>query len=703
MKKPVYSMLFMVLWINMHAQFQWFNPLPQGNGLNGVSFGSTSHGVAVGDYGTAMITSDGGNTWLVKSTGIKKSLSAVHMITSQIGWAVGNDGMILYTSNGGETWQGQNSGTTEGLNSIYFADNQHGWAAGQNGTILYTSDGGNSWGSGQTNTTNNIFGVSFANDQFGWAVGPFGTIMHSSDGGVTWSAQTSGTVFPLTGVCFLDPKTGWVSGGLGTILQTSDGGNSWQAQNSGTGAYLHNIAFSGSLNGYASGSDGSILHTTDGGSTWNQANTNWGLPVQWVSIIDGTDAIAVGQGGTIQSTTNGNTWTPKSSGFHNNIQGMAFTDDQHAWAVCKEGIIIYTDDGGHIWYPMESPTNEDLNRITMASSTTGSIAGNNGTILFFEQQENKWKKSDIQDPDQVDIHDIAISKNNPAIQYAAGETGKVYYSDDAGRNWYPVTTPTNKNLKSVSCSELYKLWAVGEEGTIIYSGDGGQNWETQNSGTTANLNAVRFKNNNEGVAAGSSGTILSTSNGGNQWNPNTKPDNYLYYEIYLRDNDYRSDKGTSWYICGSGGVFMFKHEGTDQDWESFPTGTSNNLYCVQFLDEYHGYLAGDYGTLLYTDDGGGTVGFIEHCTMQAHDPVTALPNPFTNSVNIRLVTQPESEYQMAICDSEGKQVYSAKIITNSSGYAQFTWQPEGFPAGVYYCTVSNSQEQYTLKLIYITW
>ncbi len=55
----------------------WQNPLPQGGDLEGVSCATTSACVAVGDAGTILASSDGGESWSARSSGVGDGLMSV--------------------------------------------------------------------------------------------------------------------------------------------------------------------------------------------------------------------------------------------------------------------------------------------------------------------------------------------------------------------------------------------------------------------------------------------------------------------------------------------------------------------------------------------------------------------------------------------------------------------------------------------------
>ena len=96
MKKIVLvSSFLLTISFQINAQWEWQNPLPQGNDLNEVSFIDTCTGWFVGRYGTILKTTDKGNSWTFQSSGTKNDLQSVFFIDSNNGIAVGNNGRVM--------------------------------------------------------------------------------------------------------------------------------------------------------------------------------------------------------------------------------------------------------------------------------------------------------------------------------------------------------------------------------------------------------------------------------------------------------------------------------------------------------------------------------------------------------------------------------------------------------------------------------
>ena len=125
------------------AQWVWQNPLPQGNALYTPSFTDANTGTAVGDNGTIIRTIDGGNNWIIQSSGTTNALLGVSFADADHGTAVGASGTIVRTTDGGNNWVSQTSGTTNALEAVSFTDANTGTVVGENGIVLRTTDGGN--------------------------------------------------------------------------------------------------------------------------------------------------------------------------------------------------------------------------------------------------------------------------------------------------------------------------------------------------------------------------------------------------------------------------------------------------------------------------------------------------------------------------------------------------------------------------------
>ncbi|MCX6162776.1 MAG: YCF48-related protein [Ignavibacteriae bacterium] len=217
-------------------------------------------------------TTNGGDNWSSQYYSSNSGMIMKIWFSGSLnGCAVGLGGKILLTSDGGQTWLPKNSGVSTNLLSVCFINQSLGWIVGDAGVILRTTTGGAIWSPYYSGTTQNIEGVNFISPLIGFAVGYNGVIIKTTNGGETWILKPSGTTRWLNSVCFINNNTGWVSGGdyytsgTGQILKTTNGGENWLGQTIPSVPWLADIQFINSEIGWAVGSSGTIISTLNGG------------------------------------------------------------------------------------------------------------------------------------------------------------------------------------------------------------------------------------------------------------------------------------------------------------------------------------------------------------------------------------------------------------------------------------------------------
>ncbi|MEI7727433.1 MAG: YCF48-related protein [Bacteroidota bacterium] len=95
--KNLLLLLFALFVINsLQAQnWQWMNPLTQGNGLYCIKLVTPTTGIAVGEFGAILKTTNSGSTWNVQPSGTSQGLFSVSFPNENTGYAVGRSGVIL--------------------------------------------------------------------------------------------------------------------------------------------------------------------------------------------------------------------------------------------------------------------------------------------------------------------------------------------------------------------------------------------------------------------------------------------------------------------------------------------------------------------------------------------------------------------------------------------------------------------------------
>jgi len=171
--------------------------------------------------------------------------------------------------------------------------------------------------------------------------------------------------------------------------------------------------------------------------------------------------------------------------------------------------------------------------------------------------------------------------------------------------WVPQTSGTTNDLYGVFFLNNDYGYAVGDNGTILFTIDGGGYWTTQTSGTPILiLLSVFFTDSLNGIAVGgyhdityTTGVIKRTMDGGTTWvEKATVPNNFLRSVYFIGDTGF---------VAGDDGSLL-KTNDKGATWSTIPTGIMDDFYAVYFKDINEGFITGFTGTIRHTTDGGNT-------------------------------------------------------------------------------------------------
>jgi len=158
---------------------------------------------------------------------------------------------------------------------------------------------------------------------------------------------------------------------------------------------------------------------------------------------------------------------------------------------------------------------------------------------------------------------FACAAIGDGLYIAVGNRGKIFLSENYGKDWDIIKSNTKAAFTSVCFTDNKHGWITGQGGTILHSIDGGRTWKMQSSGVKKYLLAVDFFDSENGCAVGADSTVVTTANGGKTWE--------------LSPFDLASDLG---------GEF--------------------NLFAVKMLDASQICITGDMGRIFISGDAGKT-------------------------------------------------------------------------------------------------
>jgi photosystem II stability/assembly factor-like uncharacterized protein len=215
--------------------------------------------------------------------------------------------------------------------------------------------------------------------------------------------------------------------------------------------------------------------------------------------------------------------------------------------------------------------------------------------------------------------------------WIVGDKGLTLKTVDGGENWQRVKV-SEGTLNDIFFIEE-KGWIVGGGGMILHTDDGGKNWKRQ-MGSAPQLSAkagipmdetcssvegplnslmkVCFMDKDRGVTVGADGTILRTENSGSSWeraafdSMEILPEELimngiitlnLYDVFFLNEN--------SGWIVGDSGTILHSEDG-GKEWAVKNIGLLPPLFSISFKNDIEGWAVGQNGFSLKTEDGGKT-------------------------------------------------------------------------------------------------
>ena len=602
--------------------------------IKGIFFLNETEGWVVGWPGIVFHTEDGGLTWKRQNSNSFNELYAAYFIDRHIGWVVGQFGEILHTLDGGKTWKFQRSGTQANLNKVYFADANHGLIVGDEGVILTTINGGMTWESQNSGTSNDLYSFSLSPDGI-LAVGEGGIAMRYSVDTEKfivelppaaqemetdekpieaieyhWEIVRQGNwQAEFTDTYFLSAQHGWTVGSDGTILRTTDGGKTWQPQQSGVSETLQRIVFIDEKYGWISG-QGVLLRTENGGKSWQVIRN--GLKnfhnIRAIHFINPKEGwLGVDKGQILRTSDGGKTWTFQQTGTtHQPITDLHFINNQEGWAVAPQrrtgGLILHTVDGGDYW-KIQARTHHRSIGVHFLNTTSGWVVMENGSSLLTTDGGVTWKQAPRIDARMDSGTRLRTVKfHNHSEAWGIGIGGMMLITQNQGKSWEPIHAGSRDEIENGEAESWVDRMAQEQSDPFLtqitnahFLADG-HGWAV-GAEKIYERDVYRADSGGTETMQKSAGQIYATIDGGKTWHHQLgePPDNF-------RDMLFLDEKN-GW-IAGDNGVLLSTEDG-GENWKRLESGTTDRIVDVHFisLDPKWGWAMERDGTLIYTIDG----------------------------------------------------------------------------------------------------
>jgi photosystem II stability/assembly factor-like uncharacterized protein len=277
-----------------------------------------------------------------------------------------------------------------------------------------------------------------------------------------WQLQNSNQSNQLKGIQMISPTEGWACGDAGTMLHTDNAGVNWSLLTL-SGSDLHQLVFKDASTGIVVGDNGTVFTTTNGGTNWISKNSGTSLQLRGVGFAGGSTFYAVGDdGAATKSTDDGNTWTALNSGTTERLLCVTAVD-QNVWVGARNGLMLYSGNGGASFSSMSNPTTDDIKDIQFINGSIGFAAGSNSFFMYSSNGGTNWtsRSTGI----QVGLNGLHFV--NQVQGWVVGGAGTLYSTTNAGLNWIAEQSQTGQDLNSIHSFDGLNAWAVGNIGVII--------------------------------------------------------------------------------------------------------------------------------------------------------------------------------------------------------------------------------------------
>jgi photosystem II stability/assembly factor-like uncharacterized protein len=237
-----------------------------------------------------------------------------------------------------------------------------------------------------------------------------------------------------------------------------------------------------------------VYHSADGGKTWQQALAGLTTPLISALAVSPSGALFAGalSGDLFASFDFGSSWesgiipAELKAPVTVMVASPNFSKDGSAFAATDGGGLVVTRTSGKTWEDSGFGLNDDTvlalatapdwseREIMFAATVEGVYVSQNGG--------RAWRETRLMlEADVVDVLAVSPTFGEDRTVFAGTEGGRIYRSQDGGRNWTPLNTdwgdvPINCLWVDAQYAETHRVVA-GAGSRIMLSNDGGESWQ----------------------------------------------------------------------------------------------------------------------------------------------------------------------------------------------------------------------------------
>lgn len=297
------------------------------------------------------------------------------------------------------------------------------------------------------------------------------------------------------------------------------------------------------------------------------------------------------------------------------LNDLCFIDVSTGWAVGDRGTILHTTDGGENWIEQDSTTDANLFAVSFFDANYGLAVGGRvlpiahsgqGVVLRTVDGGATW--GEVATASFPILRDVRILDEESV--WIAGDASSLYpsglfFSADTGIEWTCVEGNKRAGWKAALYDPIEKLGVGITTDGAIQRVDGSQAEIRPLSLGTRRVDDVAYDgSSNRAWAVGSQGLTLFSTDFGLNWaqTPGGFPSeaqNYFDLRAVVAKD------GSVGAVGSPGSLFFYSTDGGN-NWNAARTGVQTPLNKIWFVDQNYGWIVGDLGVILATQDGGRT-------------------------------------------------------------------------------------------------
>ncbi len=641
-------------------------------------------------------STDGGATW--NPTGLsytQASTGPAYGTVTELALNPNNTNIILaatsngmyYSSNSGGTWTQED---TEYFRSVEFEPFHPTtvYASTGDGKFFRSADGGITY----TQITNGlpVFGltarmtiaVSPADSNYVYVVAEDASsrsyygLYRSTDRGQTFTQRSNSSAGTLS------VDYGWyglplavsptnadsvLTGGLDVYLSTN-GGTSWAINASWTGSGApyahadghHYIFMPGSGAIWFVANDGGIFKATNHGHTYTDISNNLAIGEIYAigpsTLTSGLWLSGWQDNGTNQS---GLPWVEVNGG-DGMVPFIDFSNDMNMFSASQDGSLYNSTNGGASWNSATNGITENgpwLTRWLQDPMSANTLFAGFYNIWKSTNQGNAWTKISSFATSAYEISALIVDPSNDQVLYTSWPDS-AFMTTNQGTSWKNITSNLPVSL----------AWMTG---LALDPNNSNHAWVT----FSGYVDSVK---------------VFQTYNGGVTWtNISSGIPNLPVNCIIFQPNDH-----SGIYVGTDDGIYY--RDTLLNSWIPYNTGLPDVIINdLKIVDTGNTLLAASYGrgaweSPVYSNPTGINTVSADNSGLKIY------PNPSNGKINLTVNVPADGEYNLAIYNIMGQQVYSDKITISDQYISQLNIS--GYAHGIYLVTL-NGQGQFMEKKI----